>query len=869
MTQIHQLILGNIRLQVLSNTLLRLESKGPLGFEDRCTFTVVNREWEGADCQTASDGKTSMLNARNYRVVVQDGGQSQLDVRIESHDGELFFQPGSDPPDLQELPGPAERIKSWVMADHPRIIPPLWGATPADGNPRDFPTSGWDTGNDAYDVYIFIPGEGGYYQFRRDFLKLTGRTPIPPLYIFGLIDSRYHPYTDKTALETIYKYRSREIPLDVFVMDTDWRIGASHGYEINTKLIPDMSDFLHKAHQKNVFIMFNDHPEPYTKPSLSPGEMKYRWDHLTRLLGMGVDIWWYDRNWITHIDPPVSDFVRDVWGQRLYHDITLRFRPDRRPLIMSNVAGIEHGYRAFPPHPAEHRYPIWWTGDTAARWDYLRLGIMNSVDYGIVGLMPYVHEDIGGHFGNPDPELYIRFVQFGMFSPIARLHCTHGETRHPWDFGPEAEQIASQYIRLRYQLLPLIYGASRRAFEDGIPLLRRCDLEWPEFPQSSSSTQYLFTDDILVAPVLSGEGDYPRIPGDVFSSVEGEPGLLAEFYDGLIPGRNRVSACEEFTLDFDWGWSRFPSNVTKTAFSAYWKGELINLPESGLYKIGVYLSGSACIRVNGKLILEAASSDILTPFIADVELNAQHTYTLEVEFRKTELRAAIWLVWRIPSFDSQSERELWLPPGSWMDAWTGERSSGPAIIKTQPAISQIPLYIREGGILFSIPQYQFTQESQWEKVIIDVIVPDQDGCSTRILYEDDGITESYLDGAFSKTPVLLERKGTQVYLRVNKPEGGFPEMLTHRTWVIRMHLPKNLKLVSSKFIGVEQEDLPEVKNVIQPGLLIIKPGNAIEQIPFLGQGQPGRPGEGDVVEVTIPKWELAAGFEFSIDIHDA
>ena len=61
---------------------------------------------------------------------------------------------------------------------------------------------------------------------------------------------------------------------------------------------------------------------------------------------------------MTHIETPLDGLPRDVWGQRLYHDITQRFRPERRPAIMSNVAGIEHGKRIFPAHPAEHRYPI-------------------------------------------------------------------------------------------------------------------------------------------------------------------------------------------------------------------------------------------------------------------------------------------------------------------------------------------------------------------------------------------------------------------------------------------------------------------------------------------------------------------------------
>ena len=120
-----------------------------------------------------------------------------------------------------------------------------------------------------------------------------------------------------------------------------------------------------------------------------------------------------------------------------------------------------------------------------------------------MSLLPYVHEDLGGHHGQPDPELYVRFMQFGAFSPVARIHCTTQVHRYPWEYGAEVERITGDFFRLRYRLLPMLYAAAFEASRSGTPLLRRCDLEWPERPEATDSTQYLLGDDLLVAPLLA------------------------------------------------------------------------------------------------------------------------------------------------------------------------------------------------------------------------------------------------------------------------------------------------------------------------------------------------------------------------------
>ena len=286
--QSNQAIVSNFRIQSLSGNLIRIEQKGPKGFEDRITFTVVNRNWQGDDLQVKKEEDHTILTTSKLRIEIPDSAHSLAGIRVQLIYGQASYL-FKGLPEPEFLPGPVHAEKFWIMADTPRLIPPEWGAIPPPEKFKDNPTSGWDVSNNAQDVYIFLLEPGMYQDFRKNFLKLTGPTPLPPLYAFGLWDSRYYPYSEETALQTIDTYRKKQIPLDVFVVDTDWRVGASYGYDVNDSLFPDMKRFIHKAHSKHVRLMYNDHPEPQTTSALDPKELQYRWDGLTSLFKMGID----------------------------------------------------------------------------------------------------------------------------------------------------------------------------------------------------------------------------------------------------------------------------------------------------------------------------------------------------------------------------------------------------------------------------------------------------------------------------------------------------------------------------------------------------------------------------------------------------
>jgi len=257
-------IVGKVRVQALSPTLVRLEVRGFWGFEDRATFHIVNREdWPGDTIHRSEAGGSVALACTNFIVNIPKYAKNLEGVTITGKDGDVLWAYAGLPGDKAALPAFTEEAPAFAVADTPRVVPAAWGFSPQPmWNWRHRCTNGWSLCNDAPDLYVFLPG-GDHRRLRADFVRLTGRTEMLPLSALGAWDSRYYAYTQETAMAQVEGYHGRGLPLDVLVIDTDWRVaGSGTGYEVNTALFPDMEGFFDWAHGKNVELMFNDHPEP-------------------------------------------------------------------------------------------------------------------------------------------------------------------------------------------------------------------------------------------------------------------------------------------------------------------------------------------------------------------------------------------------------------------------------------------------------------------------------------------------------------------------------------------------------------------------------------------------------------------------------
>jgi len=429
--------------------------------------------------------------------------------------------------------------------------------------------------------------------------------------------------------------------------------------------------------------------------------------------------WWYDRNWKVTLDEPVPGLGKDIWGMRLYYEITQKIKPENRPLILSNVPGIRHGFKTSASNITSHRYPFWWTGDTDAEWHSLKRAIENAVNEGIKSLMPYVSEDIGGHFGQPSDELYARYLQFAAFSPVFRIHCSADLTRDPWDFSEETGRIMANYLGLRLKLLPTIYNTAIQASNEGLPLLKRCDLEWPDFSEASNPFQYLFCENLLVAPVFK-------------------------------PVKKHNNHGEKHSI---------------------------------------------C--------------------------------------------------------------EVWIPPGLWHDTWSGNLYQGPTrkFMRCPEWIS--PLMARNGSVIISQPVIANSAQQNWQSLILDVFVPEKSMNKTYKLYEDDGISNKYLEGEQSITDIELNRNSIEMVLRINPPQGNFNHGFKNRSWLIRLHFSQFSKLGSISLNNnfILSGDYKFIKKFERPASLpfIARPG-------FTGRNS------GQTFEIPLKDFPMSETFELKLKI---
>ncbi|MBX3120480.1 MAG: DUF5110 domain-containing protein [Fimbriimonadaceae bacterium] len=777
-------VFGNIRIQALSDTVIRIEQKGRGGWEDRSTFHIQRKKWRGsAYFADREDDDDFEMFTENWELKLDKRSPNLNDIEIRDRKTKtLLWKWDGSLPNSVWLPSPGDKPKVWWFADAPRIVPPKWGLTPSP-NPND-PTSGWDIGNNAPDIYIFLPS-GNYRQLRKDFLELTGRNEMPPLYLLGYIHSRYHPYSEQSALGLIDEYRKRKFPLDVFVIDTDWRIGASHGYDSNVKLFPDMARFLAAAHKKNVRTMFNDHPEPQAPTALDPKELAYRSEGLTRWLKAGLDVWWYDRNWAVGLREPLPNLRKEVWGMMLYRDITQAAKPNLRPAMMANVDGIDNGYRNRPPNIAAHRFPIQWTGDQGPSFDFLRKGVENAVHAGVHTTFAYMSEDLGGHTGHPSPELFVRFMQYGALSPVMRLHYTARlPDREPWAWGSEIEQMCRDYTLLRYRLLPLFYASARENYETGEPILRRCDLDYPQHAEAKRDDQYLLGKGILVAPVVDGMAQKP-VPLEWFRTSDGGSGIFGEFFDNpRLEGTPRVSDVER-AIDFVWGTRARASTLPADNFSARFTTKVGPIPGDKPIKLGLIADDGVRMWIDGKLVIDkwVPQDSVLT--FSPQHLQPGKTYDIKIEYMELSGNATCRLVYADAIQNPVSKRDVWIPPGQWQNVWTGQVIKGPTKTAASATLAQMPIFVKSGTIIPLAPQMDYVGQKPWSAVTLDIY---PGASATQLIYEDDTTTNAYKNGGMRKTPIAVSTKGKDVVVNIGKTTGDYNGASKLRAWEVRLNL---------------------------------------------------------------------------------
>ena len=413
------------------------------------------------------------------------------------------------------------------------------------------------------DWYIFAYGHE-YTKALGDFVKVAGRIPLPPKYALGYWWCRYWLYSDAELVDLAEHFDSYDIPADVFIIDMDWHdtygekkvsfdgIGQSKwskdeagqslgwtGYTWKKELFPKPESTLEELHRHHLKTSLNLHPasglqvfeEPYErfkadylsrtsdydgpkdylKPDGTPTYIPFRMDQqewadayfnsvLHPIEEQGVDFWWLD--WQQFRESKyIKGLSNTFWlNYTFWNDLARRSasqgKDAPRPMIYHRWGGI-----------GSHRYQVGFSGDAHATWKVLGYLPEFTAQASNIGYAWWGH-DIGGHqqpkgVNKTDPELYTRWLQEGVFTPIFKTHSTKDFSMEKrfWVF-PDHFDAMREAIRLRYDLSPYIYTAARQSYDTGVGLCRPLYYAWPEDEKAYSWKQeFMFGDNILATVV--------------------------------------------------------------------------------------------------------------------------------------------------------------------------------------------------------------------------------------------------------------------------------------------------------------------------------------------------------------------------------
>jgi alpha-glucosidase len=378
-----------------------------------------------------------------------------------------------------------------------------WVTSPREGKVKDLYFSAY--GND-------------YYRGLQTIAQYLGKQPIPPRFAFGLWFSRYWEFTDQDLERVVETHDSYNIPLDVLVIDMDWHKLGWTGYSWDPTFFPAPSDTLAYLQDNDIKITMNLHPadgvakheDQYEAMCAEMGidptsgqtvpfdstDPKFM-DAYFRLLhhpfeNQGVRFWWMD--WQQGKTTAIKGLDALPWLNHLHwQDLATRF-PKRRPMIFSRFGG-----------PGAGRYPIGFSGDTHISWNSLAFQPYFTAIGANVGFGYWSH-DIGGHFFSDftDPELYTRWVQFGAYSPVLRVHQSKSVEDHRffWNYKRPFSDVLIATARKRYQMLPYITSELYHCWKHDSSLCMPMYYAYPESEDAyNAKDQYFFGRQMFVAPI--------------------------------------------------------------------------------------------------------------------------------------------------------------------------------------------------------------------------------------------------------------------------------------------------------------------------------------------------------------------------------
>ena len=403
-------------------------------------------------------------------------------------------------------------------------------------------TSFWADGGELQYYYIHGPH---MMDVVKSYHLLTGTHPMPPMWALGYHQCRWSYYPEAKVKKITNGFRENKIPCDGIYLDIDYMDGyrcftwnnkyfpnpkkmiaelAADGFKTVVIIDPgirvdDNYEVFKEGKKNHYFCRRSDDyfmeghvwPGRCQFPDFTNPEVRTWWGGLfDELVKMGVAGVWNDMN-----EPAVfgaGTFPDDVRHQ--YDGHRGSHRKAHNIYGMQMVRATYEGLRTIMKnkrpftitragYSGVQRFSSVWTGDNVASWEHLKLGNIQCQRLSISGIS-FCGTDIGGFSGEPDGELFTRWIQMGTFSPFMRAHSA-GDTkeREPWSFGEPYTAINRKFIELRYRLIPYLYSTFWEHHRYGFPILRPIVMQEQDVLLNHfRQDEFTYGDKILICPVL-------------------------------------------------------------------------------------------------------------------------------------------------------------------------------------------------------------------------------------------------------------------------------------------------------------------------------------------------------------------------------
>lgn len=512
-------IINNTRVTYLTPRLIRVEVGS---FTDLASFTVINRNFQPGEFDAYESGNEIIVETSDVVFTIKKG--VPLCVKTKSTNVTQYFKK------QKNLKGTRRTLDGTIGK-----VPLDDGLITKDGayfldDSKSFlidESGHFVKRNGGNDYYLFAYGND-YRKTIEAFFKISGNTPMVPRFALGSWWSRYHAYSDREYIDLMDRFDKENIPLTVATVDMDWHwvnlkkqfnINESGwtGYSWNTELFKDYKSFLNELKKRNLKVTLNLHPadgiryfedmyddcakavgidpkskEPVKFSCKNDDFWNAYFDKVHKPYEKdGVDFWWIDwqqgkKSDIDGLDPLIAlnhyHFLDNAENKEL-------------PLILSRYAGL-----------GSHRYPLGFSGDTEISYRVLDFQPYFTINAANAAYFWWSHDIGGHHFGYRDDELYLRWIEFGVFAPILRLHSTSNDLlgKEPWKYRRDVWQSAKKWLNFRHSLIPYIFTMNRRCHKDGVSL---CEPMYYSYPNEKEAfevpNEYFFGSEIIVIPITS------------------------------------------------------------------------------------------------------------------------------------------------------------------------------------------------------------------------------------------------------------------------------------------------------------------------------------------------------------------------------